>query len=129
MNEQLLKNVDAIREEAMGMIDNLSAVKGESYSEYVRLLLNVHQSANVIAMLCEIAREFDEDMAAKMAGISEVLLTQVAISASALGKFSQQQSNEAIKEAERMRDWVDGMSERAIKSAQEGGSFGGKDVA
>ena len=118
------ENLEEVKAEAKNMLDTLAAVKGQQYSEVVRVLLLCKQMADIGGMLCqEAAKENPALVQACSYGMSAGL-SQIAVNQRIIAGMDDKTWEEAIADVSNMISSVQGLMRHAVVAGQDGKGFG-----
>ena len=126
MSGEFFKSVDAIRGVSIDMLKNLRAVKGENYARLVHAIILTDSIVNIGETFVKAASDETKPAAEMLSGAQEkmaALIMQYFIRSTG---FSEQQVEEAFKDAERLLGTASGLINTAVQMAESGQSMGGQ---
>lgn len=121
------KNLKEVKSEAHAMLRTMKAIKGEKYTETVRVLLLVKQVADITAMLCDQVGESDPDMASACSFALSQSLATIAMNQRVVGDVEKDEWVLMMRDAESMINNVSALMKLAVDTGRAGQSFGGTD--
>lgn len=128
MREAIAKNLKSVRVEALGMLANIKAVRGQKYHDAVHYLLVSTQAAETVSHLHAMACEVESDVAKILAfAASENLSRAATIALESMG-LSEGEIEECLADAKRINESTYSLIESAIDAGKSGSSFGGVDA-
>lgn len=122
--ETLIQNLTQVRQEALDMLANVKAVRGEKFALGLQSMLIATQLADIANVMFEFVDIDDKDKgAACMAGVA-TCVCQMMENTFALANFTDAETTDLIKMHERMSDNVRDMINTAVQQEREGKGFG-----
>lgn len=104
MTEEFFKSSEAIRQESIGMIKTLRAVKGENYARLVHSIILADQVEHVSNIFVESTTPDTRDLAKALAKAQMNMVSQIMTYYTRCTQFSEDQIAEAFKDANLIQD-------------------------
>lgn len=125
--DEVRKNLNAVKSEAKEMLRTMTAIKGEKYTETVRVLLLVKQVADITSLLCDAAGESNPDMASACAMALSQSLTTIAMTQRIVGAVEEDEWTAMLRDTDALIGNVSSLMKTAVDAGRTGQSFGGTD--
>jgi len=103
MTEEFFKSTQAIREESIGMIKTLRAVRGENYARLVHSIILADQIENVTNIFVESTTPETRELAQGISKAQMSMVAQIMTYYTRCTQFSKEQIAEAIADADRIQ--------------------------
>jgi len=125
MNEQTLKNMESVRHEMFGVLENIGRTKGGDYREMVHSLVMAGNCVDMFDMaMCLADSEFDEDKAMKLRELFISSLFGSLQKAYVSSGTDPDLLCSAINDAQAIGQSAQHLASAALKAGREGRSFG-----
>lgn len=123
MKPQVIKNLTSVRDEALDIMGNLEKVRGTRYKTVVSMLLSADRMVEIVSML-EMASK-DRDAVVKPLRECFFMSVHDQLSESfKLAGIEEQELQDAMQDAERIRDSIHDLQNKAVVTGLAGEKFG-----
>jgi hypothetical protein len=120
MNAEFFESIGHIRSEALGMVKNLQAVRGEGYGRVVHSIILMRQISEITGIFAECAQEIPED-ARELLGSSQInMVSQIAQYLVRSTDMTEQDLRDAFADAERIQKTMSQLVESASRLSEAG---------
>ena len=124
MNDQAMKNILEVREEAHSMLDNIANVQGKRHAALVRGLLLSSQSVELVSFLLHCGVPKDEEITKAIGDSFVNMLHGMLTSFVVAGQIPNEMVQGAMRDATSLDSSLSDLLKTAIKTAEAGKGFG-----
>lgn len=124
MNKEFIESIGSIRQESIGMLKNVRAVKGENYARVVHSIILADQIDMISGAFVAGADEESKELAEQISGVQLKMLALIMQYFIRSTGFSEEQIEEAFRDAEQIQKNTNSLVSQAKDMADNGQVMG-----
>jgi len=124
VNKEFVESIGAIRQESLGMLKNLRAVKGENYARVVHSIILADQINSIGDMFVDSTEDKTKDLAKALTDAQMNMIALIMKYFFRSSQLTEGQIEEAFSDASRMQKLAHSLVDKAKSMSEEGKVMG-----